>query len=452
MKKTAIIILALVMTLSVCSCGVYKAVFDALLPEKESELPEDYDEYLEWKAERDKGVDNTLEPEPDEPEKPGFKLPEVFQILPPETDEPEEEVERAEPKVPEIMLPQVKPSEPVTRELVSDVLEVSEGYKEDKSTVYIQDPADYFGTAISYTGVSTSKNYSVRKFTGSADDCEKLRAYMDAITSSGHNLKRLEDYYQTYDSGKTFFSFCADYTGTGYVSAKTEEPYKGVKCTIMLYGSVERGKLKAALWIPGAMDMVDLGLRYDGENAAGGAAVSGESAAAGLYKCSDGSYITTDERFEIAGAGRAVVYRDGEKIEATARFARDEGGQLDRFFVEDFYRDEYLYLALPAKYFRQGDVLTLDALCSNEELIVKNGGQLTGTVNRFSSYYFAPIYAMHRSGQDIAAIKGEGNIFSAATVRFLCVEPKGETVVYFYAEFPNSPKTVEAVACFSLSE
>lgn len=337
--------------------------------------------------------------------------------------------------------------------LVTDALDLatdlSSGYRETENTVYVQDPMRYLGGSMSCKE-SLEHGYTVFSFTGGKEELELFERYVEDITREGHNLTLSDRYYEEYPSfGASFFSWMIDYSGTGSVTSTMEDSYTHRECTLVVQGTTDNALIKTIVCIPLEMEIVDLGLRYNGENTDGGRLLVGQSLAAGLYQNGSGDYSTTDGRLSCS-LGRATVLHDGELLEGSAVMRRTN--TIDKFTVKDFYRDEELYLALPARYFMEGDILAADDLASSDKYLRQDAGWLEKGSDRFSSMTYCPLIAMHRNGRDVCAVKSDDTVFRAVTVRFLHVEEEKETVVYLCMEFENEPQTIEALMCVPLEE
>ncbi|MCI7812449.1 MAG: hypothetical protein SO016_12470 [Lachnospiraceae bacterium] len=318
-------------------------------------------------------------------------------------------------------------------------------YTITSDSVYIQDPIDFCGSALSYSAISTSGNYNVRNFTGTGADKAVMEAYVKAICDGNYNLRLSQEYEQSYSS--SFFSWGLDYTGSGNVSDTVNVTYTDSNCTICIYGTIERDNMKIAVWIPQSMEQVDLGLRYGGANQT--VTIAGPSASAGLYKLSDGSFETTDGRLSTS-LGYATVLRDGTPYITEATFKRDSQSSRDELWVRDFYRDETLFFCAPQNRLMTGDVYTLKDLIQEASWLNRSRTVL-GNADDFDDYTWTLFFGAGHDGDFITPLLADFNEFEDLTVRVMYWDKNVEAVYYIYAEFNSSPYVIEALCAVDLN-
>lgn len=330
--------------------------------------------------------------------------------------------------------------------LVSEPLEKDPlSYSITADSVYIQDPAEFCGSELTLTSSSSTGSYYVRKFAGSSSDKKVLTEYVSTICN-GYNLAVTAQYDESYDSN--FFSWGIDYTGSGNVDSLTDVLFlDDVQANICVYGIIDGNDLEAILWIPQDMEIVDLGLRYGGGSET--VSLAGDSALAGLYKLSDGSFETTDGRLSVE-LGEAVVLRDGKTYTTEATFNRDSQLNRDELWVRNFYRDETLFFCAPENRLETGDIYTLKDLVQEADWINSMAGVLD-SADSFTDYNWTLFFGAGHDGDFITPLLSDLNKFEDLTVRVMYWDEGVEAVYYICAVFDSSPHTVEALCAVDLS-
>lgn len=329
----------------------------------------------------------------------------------------------------------------VAETLESDPLNISV----TPDSIYIQDLVDFCGGALSYEPLSTSKDYNVRNFSGTASDKAVLEAYVRTVCDGNYNLELVDEYEKSYSD--TYFSWNINYTGSGNVTATMDGTFTDTVCTIEIYGTIERNKMKAAVWIPQQMEQIDLGLRYGGQNE--DVHIAGESAMTGLYKLSDGSFETADGRFST-GLGQAMVMRDGTPYITEATFNRDSKLSRDELWVENFYRDEMLFFCAPENRLLTGDVYTLKDLIQEDDWVNKTPS-VFDDADTFAAYRWTLFFGMGHDGDFITPLLADYSEFKELTVRVMYLDKDVEAVYYIYAELKSEPYTIEALCAVDLN-
>ncbi len=330
--------------------------------------------------------------------------------------------------------------------LVSEKLEKDPlSYTVTADSVYIQDLVDYCDGKLGYGERSESGKYYVRNFSGSGKDKAILDAYVAMLCDGSHNLKLTVEHDQKYST--EFFSWGIDYTGTGNVRSTTEVTFRDDQCTINIYGTIEGNRMKAAVWIPKEMEIVDLGSRYESD--AVNVSLAGGSAMAGLYRLADGSFMTSDGRLSTK-PGQALVLRDGQACTTEATILRNTRLGRDELWVRDFYRDETLFFCSPANRLMTGDVYTLKDL-NREESWLNNGTSQFSTADKFASYIWTLFFGAGHDGDFITPLVSTMTEFQDLTVRVMYWEPDVEAVYYIYAQFDSAPYEIEALCAVNLS-
>ena len=313
------------------------------------------------------------------------------------------------------------------------------------SSVKIQDLVDYCDGGLEYGDLSTSGVYQVRKFTGDGEDFSIVEAYVEELCGGSYNLELGEEYYKSYSD--TFFSWGLNYTGTGNVKDTTGVTYTDTQCTINIYGTIVRDRLKVSVWIPLDMELADLGLRYGQTTQS--VSLAGPSAMTGLYKLSDGSFQTSDGRLTTR-MGQAVVLRDGVSYTTEASFLRNSRLSRDELWVRDFYRDETLFFCSPASRLMTGDVYTRKDLVQ-EMGTIGSDPNFFRSADDFDNYTWTLFFGAGHNGEFITPLITQLNQFEDLTVRVMYWDEGVEAVYYIYAAFDSSPYTVEALCAVDLS-
>lgn len=308
---------------------------------------------------------------------------------------------------------------------------------------FIQDIVPYCGGRLSYKTLSTSNDHNVRNVSGSAADRSIIDAYVDLLLASNPYLKLVDEYDKTYSSGKTFFSYAIDYTGSEYVGGKVEQTYTDNMCNVMIYGSIESGSMTCAIWTPRQIELLDLGKRYRGGDA--DVSIGGQSALCGLYQTADGAYETSDGRLRTR-LGEAMVLRDGDTYTTDATFERE--GNRERLWMRNFYRNETLHFSVPAYSLMQDDLLRLaDVRIENSWI---RDGRMNGESD-FSYPWTGPFLGINHGGDWMTVGNTEGCEFKDATIRVMYMD-EDVAVYYLYAAFKTRPYEVEALCAVPLRE
>lgn len=343
-----------------------------------------------------------------------------------------------------------KPSPETTKPASKDPVLVAEAlsenptaYKITPDSVYIQDLVDFCDGKLSY-GDMTSKDYYRRTFKGSEEEFKIIEAYVNTICDGNYNLTLVDSYYKEIKT--TFFSFGIDYTGTAKIKQTSGMLYTDTVCNMTIYGEIEKGKLKAVVCIPSSMEIVDLGLRFGGS--AQKAGTNAPSAAAGLYRLSDGSFQTEDGRL-TAALGQAAVLRDGKLYSSEASFNKNSKYSRDELWVRGFYKDETVVFFSPSDSIKTGSVFTYKNLM-REQPYVNKAPTLENGEKQFTNYDWTLCFGLCHSGDWITPLSGEYNSFEDLYVRVMYYEPKSVIVYYIYAELDSKPNVVEALCAVDL--
>ena len=327
--------------------------------------------------------------------------------------------------------------------LVEPVEKIS--YATTSDSVYIQDICAFIDGELSIGKHSNSGSYVVQNLSGDREDLEIIRAYIQVI-SNGYNLKLVSEHEQTYSSS-TFFSWGLNYTGSANLTDKTGVTYTDDEATVTLYGTIENNRLKMALWIPQQMQIVDMGLRCNGQNME--ISTGGPSATAGLVYYSNNTFETTDGRLSV-GINEATVIRDGDICTAEAQYVYNTASSREELWVRSFYRDESLFFCSPIDRIMTGDIYTKEELTQTDDWVNKDNRQF-GKLDDFGAYRWTLFFGVGHDGHFITPLFKTANEFEAATVRIMYYEKNVVAVYYIYAAFTSAPYEYEALCAVDLS-
>lgn len=313
-------------------------------------------------------------------------------------------------------------------------------YKITKSSVYIQNPVAYFGGNLEVDEITEYKDtYVVYDFRGDTKNYSVFESYISKMINGNYNLKLIDSHSKVY-SDAAYYDYCINYTGTGKVNETVNGTFStNTVCNFMAYSQIDGSKYKACIWIPNSMKIVDLGLRYGGRNVS--AKLAGESAAAGLYKNSDGSYSTSDGRLK-AKPGKAMVIRDGKTYNVNACLVKDKITNKDELRVELYYGTEGIYFGVAQNSLSSGNIMRLTDLAQSERWI---WNMKWDSLDNFAGYKTCPLLGFGHGKDFITPLATNENQFKDVTVRVMYYEKDVVAVYYIYAEFKSAPKKVEAL-------
>lgn len=342
-----------------------------------------------------------------------------------------------------------QPGQPAAAErvLVSEPADASDfAHTYSPDAAFMQDMVTYCAGRLSYDEIDDSSNYMVRNYKGSKSDYQLVKDYVDMLVETNPYLELQHFHEKTYDD--TFYSFAIDYTGNVNLGPQTEQTFTDNMCDIMLYGTIERDRLELAVWTPANMELVDLGMRYGGEQA--DVSIGGESALAGLYRNADGTFETTDGRFWVA-PGEAMILRDGFAYTTEATFDRDDEGNRDRIWMRYFYRNETLHFSYPTRSLMAGDVFRLSDFNQESSWLVRDRGILDDEKSLTSYRWDGLFLGANHDGDWMTPINAPSSSFSDATVRVMYMDNE-IAVFYIYAEYTTSPLVMEALCAVPLTD
>lgn len=319
-------------------------------------------------------------------------------------------------------------------------------YTTTSSSVYIQNPIDYFGSSISQMKCGTVKDTYSITLEGSDDYMSLIDSYFRTITNGNYNMSLVSDFSERTFTGYAKFEYAVKYTGKGTVRHKEKTFYKNVEGNITCYGYLEKtGKFHAYISIPTEMDMVDMGLRLNGKNVS--CEYAGESSTSGLKLNSDGSYSTSDDRLTVK-VGKACVIKDGKKYTGTVKFDSTYKPRYC-FTVSNFDGDDALMAVVDPETFKTGIIYNFSDMTLNT----------TSTITDFENTLFSGIgkwitkclfIKRGRSALEFPQPGGRGGM-SNATVRVMYADDN-VAVVYMYAEMDSKPYKYEVLCAVDISK
>ena len=187
------------------------------------------------------------------------------------------------------------------------------------------------------------------------------------------------------------------------------------------------------MYVSPDIQVCDTGLRKDGSVA--DITPQGLSAGAGLIQVGDSTYQTSDGRL-TASVGTAMVIRDGVTYNTNARYVLD--GDYDHFWIEDYYRNEVIFIASPANYLMEGDFFRRDDLVRWRP-IERSRDSLDGFI------YDSTAIAITHDDTCVGPGMNEEN-YEALTLRLMHYDKGGIAVFYVYARFlDGTPGEIEAL-------
>ena len=327
-----------------------------------------------------------------------------------------------------------------TRALVAEPLE---------SAVPARQPGEFmalesYGTGLEVEKENRSDGRLVRSYKGDEACLAALEDYVALLCSEYDFELAAEPYRKELES--TFFDFCLRYTGPdGPLDGAVEGTFSQTPCDLMLYGTLQRGRLKGAIWYDPALSGVDHGYRR-GQEEAGAAAPSGASALAGLWREADGGFSTTDGRLS-AGVGQAALLWDGEAASAAARCLRYTDEQRLEVQIQSGQGADLVRFYLPlAQTPESGDILTAATFMVESGYAVR----ADGIFDELPRYTWPSMFAVLHEGSWIVPVLGMGGAMEQLTVRVMYAD-EATAVFYACARFGSAPHDLELLAAVDLT-
>lgn len=298
-----------------------------------------------------------------------------------------------------------------------------------------------YGAGLEVEKENRSGNSLVRSYKGEPEAYEAIRAYVELLCTAYDFELAAEPYTNTVKN--TYFDFCLNYTGEQGPASHTQEgTFSKTPCDLTIYGTIDRYKVKGAIWYDPSLSGVDGGYRYGREGA--DTTPAGESALAGLLRGADGSYSTTDGRLTAPVGGAALLW-DGEAEALTARYARytaDDRQQVQLF--QNSAEQLRFYLPLSCQ-------LTTGSIFGKEQFIIESGYAVNagGWFDEMPSYTWPSMFAVKREDGWLVPVLGMSGDMKSLFVRVMYAN-ESTAVVYACAGFNSAPYTLELLAAVSL--
>lgn len=312
----------------------------------------------------------------------------------------------------------------------------------------VQDPYNYMQGNMTFESIvkkDDGKQY--RKFDGGKDSFALITDYVNTLCATG-NFRLADSYYSEMKS--TFFSYALQYTGSAKVSSdKPEMNFKDdVYGDVTIYGVLARSKCEGYIYIVKGLEFDDLGLRADGTQVSTESA--GQSLASDLIRLSDGSYETSDGRFQVK-AGQAMVYRDGNAYTTDATLLRNKDENREELQIYNFYRNDSILLTVPYNSVLTGDAFNRRAIGLNTD---SNFDKYMNSMESFLGWTFSnSILGVCHDGDYLLCYQDDKNDFEDAAVHVLYWDTdRQEAVFYIYASFDTAPYEYEAVAAVRMED
>ncbi len=317
--------------------------------------------------------------------------------------------------------------------LTSEIAEASA-----KPTSDAMDLLYYAQEEMSFGDESTGGTHVVRDFSGTASDYDVLYAYVEVLCDNYEFELAAEPYYV--ESGKYIFAeFLLNYTGSKkMIAGGIDGVYTDGTGDIMIYIQVKRDSLKGAIWYDTALEMGDDGYVYGSSE--GGASYIGESFSAGLYQLSNGSYQTTDGRFNVF-VGEAMLITDGTATTYNAEFVYDNDDNRQEITAENRYGTEQLVIYIPTTV-----TLKTDQIFDSSYFIIDldYSVQHRGISSTVPPYTWTAMVACLHDSDYIYPVRGLSGVMTGVNVRVMYAD---DDVAVFYAcmQFETEPYQVEAL-------
>ena len=317
-------------------------------------------------------------------------------------------------------------------------------------SVQVQDIYDYARMEMDFGQLEMMKNGNLnRDFSGDADDYAYIDGYVQTLCSGDYNLKLVDSHWADYtDVGsEKFFAFALDYTGTGNVIGTDDMTYvDDVYGNLVIWGSINRNRLKGHVYYGKGFEVVDLGLRCDGSIE--DVSLPGEYLKKGVLQVGE-NYRTLDGHFNV-GLNKAQIYRDGESFTAEAYFVRNQAENREELHIDNFYRNESIVLTVPYNSVRSGDIFDKRTIGLNDD-----GGfdKYMENMDDFLHWNFSHrILGVCHNGDYFLCYQDDHNDFSDISIRFVEFDPQNDVaIIYLCLQFDTAPYEYEVLTAVSLA-
>lgn len=248
----------------------------------------------------------------------------------------------------------------------------SSGQAQTKNSVTFQSLFDFVDGELDVHRESMSDLKYLQKFSGSVEDAEIIKEYVELLDSGDMNLEESDPYYADYGTN-IFASWGFVYTGNKDVEHNCTSNFssKKVPCAVSVYYKIDRNGMTGYLHWSASLKQEDLGFRTGGETES--LAPAGESASAGLIRRASGKYETSDGRFSVKLNEAAMIVNDGYTEKCTLEY--EDTNACDLLKIKDSYGTVVLRL-----FFSQNTEHRTGLIYERDDVAVPNqyGGTPTG--------------------------------------------------------------------------
>lgn len=257
-------------------------------------------------------------------------------------------------------------------------------------------------------------------------DMDTVKAYIEMLKENGYTQV---DYCEGYKGGYYSWGLVCDAQPN---AAKLEQMFTETPCHVSIHWT-DSERSRFTMNVSPDLKVGDAGLRRDGSIVS--LMPVGPSLGAGLLRMPDGSYQTSDGRLSAA-VGTAMVIRDGVTVTCDAKFVISGGGE--QVWIENYYRNEGIFMECPEHYLMQNDLLRLEDF-ARERPIEKRKDSLDST--RYDSPAIAIAHGENWIGPGINKTD-----YIDVSMRVMYLDRNGDAVFYFCAKFSDGePREVEAL-------
>lgn len=258
-----------------------------------------------------------------------------------------------------------------------------------------------------------------------------VKEYVAMLQKNGYTLV---DEYDEFSGIHSWGLICNEASSAGML----EMMFTDTPCHVSIHWT-DSSRHKFTMYVSPDIQVRDTGVRRDGSVA--DILPQGVSAGAGLVRLADGSYQTSDGRLTTS-IGNAMVIRDGTTYNTGARYCISDGGE--QLWVEDYYRNEGIFLEFPENSLMEGDLFRREELMRWRP-IEESKGSLDGFV-----YNTTAIAIAH--GENWVGPGMNEEYYEALTLRLMYYDKGGDAVFYIYARFQeDGPKEVEALCAVNMA-
>lgn len=313
-------------------------------------------------------------------------------------------------------------------------------------SVQVQDIYNFARTEMDFDMLETDKSGNqYRNFNGDIEDYELINSFVEALCDGPYNLNFVDSHLADYGREK-FFSYALDYTGSGNVIGCMEMMFvDNVTGNLTIWGHIDGKRMEAHIYYGKGFEIVDLGIRSDGSIE--DVSLPGKSLATNVLALDD-FFITLDSRFGV-GLNEAMIYRDGEVIETSAYFVRNQAENREELHIDNFYRNESIVLTVPYNSVMSGDIFDARTIGLNDD-----GGfdKYMENMDDFLHWKFSHrILGVCHNGDYFLCYQDDYNDFADVAIRFMKFDPEKDiAIIYLCLQFDTAPFEYEVLTAVSL--